>query len=837
MAIRVRYNSFVLSNCPFPRVRNLIITQRTSKESTAVPPHMRNRCPHSFKNKVLSLDAGIEFMKRKLIRTSLVGAVLGLGGLAIAVAQMSGQGSGEPSPANGETANNSSNQPLTPIPDPSNLAGQPLAPPFGTIAPPVVRGNGEDVPASPFLTPYEPEEGSMQPTTILPVQAVEQEYSPPAGSYVLPPELASNNVNTPNQPPLVESTPQYTELQNNELQYTELPEAAPVQTGPPSDANDPNGPPLSTSFPVDDAQQQVAQAPQFDQAQPVYNDSSYSINSDQPRVLSADQTDSNSAADEAVPTLQQNGLRTDESARREVASQPNQINDYNKASSQETYAPIEQNAVNAQENPQTIENSNESGLILLANAEIATSSVPGTRKLDGPRDSIIGVQKNAPSEIQVGIPADFETIVQNTGKVAAHGIIVVDQVPRGTRLLETTPQAQLTPDGRLTWRLGSLEPGASERITMRLMPETEGEIGSVAQVAILAQAGVRTICTRPLLTVKHTGPEKVLIGEEVPFTIFVTNPGTGAASNIVLEEIVPAGLSHAAGNELEYEIGTLRPQETKKLVLTLNAKKAGVIENILTVRGEGSLQAEHRTQVEVIAPQLQLNVAGPKRRFLERQAKYSVSVSNPGTAPANNVELVAYLPKGMKYITNDKQGQYDPKTHAVFWSLEELPPKETGVVELTMLPTETGSQSVRVEGKADLELAESIETTVTVDALAELLFTVSDVSDPIEVGSDTTYVIRLSNSGSKPDTNVRIAVEMPPGMQPVGGDGPTRSFVQGQYVAFEPLSRLAPKSEAVFKVTAKGLVDGLQLIKVQVASDELEKPVSKEEGTRVYSDG
>ena len=767
-------------------------------------------------------------MKRKLIRTSLVGAVLGLGGLAIAVAQMGGQGSGDPSSANSGATNNPSNQLPEPIPDPSNLTGQPVAPPFETIAPPVYRGNGEDTPASPFLPTFEQAPGATQAPQIQTVQAVESDYSPPAALYGLPPESNPTNVDVVNQRPSAESN----------LQYTDLPEAALVQTETPEYANNTTEPPLPASFPVDDLQQQLAQAPQFDQTQPAYSGPSYSANSDsQPRVLSADQTNSILQNNERAPISQQNGLRKDESPRIGLPTPSGQINDYNNTLSQESNLPTEQNAFDSEAVSRTLDASNEPGMVLLANAEIATSAVPGTRKLDGPRDSVVAVQKNAPSEIQVGIPADFETIVQNTGKVPAHGIIVVDQVPRGTRLIETTPQAQSTPDGRLTWRLGSLAPGASERITMRLMPETEGEIGSVAQVAILAQAGVRTICTRPLLTIKHSGPEKVLIGEEVPFTISVTNPGTGAATNIVLEEVVPDGLSHVSGNELEYEIGTLRPQETKKLVLTLKAKKAGVIENVLVVRGEGSLQAEHRTKVEVIAPQLQLNVAGPKRRFLERQAKYSVSVSNPGTAPANNVELVAYLPKGMKYITNDKQGQYDPQTHAVFWSLEELPPKETGVVQLTMLPTETGSQHVRVEGKADLDLAESVETTVTVDALAELLFTVSDVSDPIEIGSDTTYVIRLSNNGSKPDTNVRIVVEIPPGMRPVGGDGPTASIVQGQYIAFEPLSRLAPKSEAVFKVTAKGVVDGLQLIKVQVASDELERPVSKEEGTRVYSDG
>ena len=68
-----------------------------------------------------------------------------------------------------------------------------------------------------------------------------------------------------------------------------------------------------------------------------------------------------------------------------------------------------------------------------------------------------------------------------------------------------------------------------------------GEIGSVAQVTFQAQASVRTICTKPQLSLELTVPEQVLIGTTATIEIVVTNTGSGAATNVVIEEDVPDG--------------------------------------------------------------------------------------------------------------------------------------------------------------------------------------------------------------------------------------------------------------------------------------------------------
>ena len=53
---------------------------------------------------------------------------------------------------------------------------------------------------------------------------------------------------------------------------------------------------------------------------------------------------------------------------------------------------------------------------------------------------------------------------------------------------------------------------------------------------------------------------------------------------------------------------------------------------------------------------------------------------------------------------------------------------------------------------------------------------------------------------------------------------------------FEPLARLAPKADALYKIRVKGLVDGDHRIRVQILSDEMQRPVTREESTLVYAD-
>lgn len=461
---------------------------------------------------------------------------------------------------------------------------------------------------------------------------------------------------------------------------------------------------------------------------------------------------------------------------------------------------------------------------------------PGEKALEGTQAPQLTIEKIAPQEIQVGKPAVFEIVVRNVGGAAASEVEIHDLVPQGTQLKSSNPAAARGKAGELIWLLGAMKPGDEARVQMELMPTTEGEIGSVATVRFAAAASVRTICTKPELLVEVQMPRTVLAGDDVPVKIRVSNPGTGIATGIFLNEIVPAGMEHTAGGELEYEVGNLQPNESRELELTLRAAKVGTVTNVIQGEGDGALRSETKTQVEIVAPALSVAIEGPKRRYLDRQATYTVSLANPGTAAAKEVELATYLPKGMQFVEADNHGEYDASTHSVRWLLEELPAKEKGSVTVTTLPVEPGQQLLRVETVAARGVSAKKEEAIMVEGASSIVFQVVDTADPIEVGGETVYEVVVANQGSKEATNVQLTIALPEGMKALDADGPARFNIAARQVTFQALAQLGPKQETKFRVRVQCAAAGDHRCHVQLTSDDMKTPVTKEEGTRVYAD-
>lgn len=461
---------------------------------------------------------------------------------------------------------------------------------------------------------------------------------------------------------------------------------------------------------------------------------------------------------------------------------------------------------------------------------------PGNKQLDGTQAPSLTVEKIYPAEVQVNKPAKMEIRVRNVGAVTAHQVEIHDEIPQGAQLLSTTPRAARGTRGELVWSIGTLAAGQDVTVHCELLPTAEGELGSVARVQFAAEASGRTIATRPDLAIAVEAPGDVMIGEDVTLKIRISNPGTGVATGVVLAEHVPTNAEHAAGAELEYDIGQLQPKETRELVLVLHAAKPGEAVNLLTAQGDGQLQAEQRTPLSVVAPALDVKLEGPRRRFLDRQAVYTVWVSNPGSASAHDVALAATLPPGFKFVDANNAGRFDPATRRVQWLLEELPPNQKGSVQLTAVPIEPGEQVIKIESTAERGLNVAKQEQVLVEGVAAIMFEVADLADPVELGGETTYEVKVVNQGSKAASNVRLTALLPPELKVIAAEGPTRYAVDGQQVRFEELPRLAPKASTVYRLRVKCESAGDMRMRVQLTTDDIHTPITKEESTRVYAD-
>jgi uncharacterized repeat protein (TIGR01451 family) len=475
-------------------------------------------------------------------------------------------------------------------------------------------------------------------------------------------------------------------------------------------------------------------------------------------------------------------------------------------------------------------------------APVTGQGRPGPMQLEGVQTPQVSVEKRGPREISVGKPARYEIVVRNVGSATAHDVVLRDAVPEGTALVTTTPPASPVShasgdaEGALVWSLGLLPPGGQATVTMEVMPQVEGDIGSVASVSFRADASVRSRATKPDLAIECRQPEPVLIGRDLQITITVTNPGTGIATGVVLEGTLPDNVSHRSGSELEFDVGQLRPGESRTIDLVLGTRGPGVHAARLAARADGGIDVRHQVPIEVTAPTLELAIDMPLRRFLQRPATCTIAMVNAGTAPARSIELAAQLPPGVKFVKANNAGWHDDRTHRVLWSLEELPAGETGSVQVVVMPVELGPQKIVAAARSADGLSAQVGHTCDVEGLAALSFEVLDSEDPIEVDGVTEYVVRVTNQGTKPATGVRLTAALLGDLEPLEAAGPAGHRFENLTVSFEPLAKLAPAEEAVFRIRARGRRAGDQRIQVQLTSADQPAPITKEEITRVYAD-
>ncbi len=468
------------------------------------------------------------------------------------------------------------------------------------------------------------------------------------------------------------------------------------------------------------------------------------------------------------------------------------------------------------------------------------SNEPGNRYLDGSQNPIMLIHKRGPEEVRVGRKSTFVITVRNAGNSAAQEVTVTDSVPSGMRFAEASPSVTPTAEGILTWKLGEMPPGDERTINLQMIPERQGELGSVASVQFAAQASVRTVATLPRLELQIDAQPESLIGDTQLIAVTVKNTGTGVARGVRLEADLPSQLRHESGDQhLEAVFPRdLAPNQSERLELRSLAAQPG--EAICKVRAitEDGTQAEQQVAVMVLAPSLTATIEGPRLRYLDRQATYRFKVQNTGTAAATNLDFVVRLPSGLRFNAADNRlADYSPADHTVTIGLAELPVGQIAPFELTVLPVERGPQVITLNVNADLGATTEAKGQVVVEGLPELAFTIGQDNGTIETGTSTTYSVQITNIGNNPDKDVRLAVLLPKGAQFVRVvEAPVEYRVEGNQIVFAPIPEIGNKDQRTFRFEIRHTQPGTQIVRTQVTSANWPVAIVKEEGTLVYDD-
>jgi len=156
------------------------------------------------------------------------------------------------------------------------------------------------------------------------------------------------------------------------------------------------------------------------------------------------------------------------------------------------------------------------------------------------RQARLEIQKRGPEVEYTNIGADFEITVTNTGDAPAHNVVLEDLIPTGARFLEASENASASQD-RVTWNLGTIPPGQSRTILVRMAGTQAGTLENCAVVSALGVEPARD-CT----TVRFEGitalllevvdiEDPIRVGGRTAYDITVVNQGTADATNVALE--------------------------------------------------------------------------------------------------------------------------------------------------------------------------------------------------------------------------------------------------------------------------------------------------------------
>lgn len=448
----------------------------------------------------------------------------------------------------------------------------------------------------------------------------------------------------------------------------------------------------------------------------------------------------------------------------------------------------------------------------------------------------VSVEKRCPATSNLNQPFPYEIVVRNTGAAPVHQVRVEDELPAGARYVGGDPAPEAAPD-KMAWNLSSLEPGAERRLKVQLLLAAEGEIRSTATVHYAANASMSAKIVHPRLVLSMRGPEQAAAGDAVPFNIVVSNPGTGPVTNLVLRGKLPDGLTHPQGQVVEAEVGTLGAGESRTVTLTAQAAKTGRFVNEMTAAGDGGLEATAQSPLQIVGPELHLQRTGPPKCYLKSEVGFELEVGNGGTIQAGYVEVADTLPAGLDFVSATDGGRFDPATRTVLWRLPALPPGNHHRVGYRVKATGIGELPDRAAARADRGGDVKADGTFTVEGVPALALEVVDLEDPIEAGGELTYEVRIVNQGSCPCTNIQITAQVPEGLLPLDGTGPSAFHSAGTQITFDPLAKLATKADAVYRMKVRGLQPGDYRFRVQMTCDQLRQPVMKEEASRVYKDG
>jgi len=440
------------------------------------------------------------------------------------------------------------------------------------------------------------------------------------------------------------------------------------------------------------------------------------------------------------------------------------------------------------------------------------------------KSSLLQLQKQVPARAMLGQTIESDLVVTPLDNCA--DVAITDMIPDGATYVKSEPAAQVA-GHKLAWTFDTLDKGFPVTIKVWYKTDQEGCLASCATMTAIPRGCVKTLVGRAKLEIVCQVPAITKVGEAFNKTIEVRNTGTAVATDVIITDNLPAGLT--ATGPVTFNVGDLAPGQGRQVMFPLLAAKRGEQSNSATATSANATAVKSECLTLVTQPGLNVTKDGTKSQFLGRMANYNIVVSNTGDTELQNVVVTDTAPAETRIIGADGA---TISGNTATWKLATLAKGDKQTLNLTLTSTTPGEHCNAVSVTSADGITSTAQACTTWKGVSAILLETRDDPDPVGVGETVTYTIRVTNQGTADDNNIKVVATFGKEVDPVSvNDG---VIGDKKIVTFTPIAKLAPKEAATFTITAKGAKPGDHRLKVSLTSDFLTEPVTHEESTTVY---
>ena len=276
---------------------------------------------------------------------------------------------------------------------------------------------------------------------------------------------------------------------------------------------------------------------------------------------------------------------------------------------------------------------------------------------------------------------------------------------------------------------------------------------------------------------KSVSPASVLVGQPTTFTVVVTNHGPARVTGLVVQDLLPAGLSLVSASPSQgsyvdptgaWTIGTLENAQWATLTIEATVTLPGAITNraLVVAQDQPDPVASNNSAAAVVNGAANADVGVTKiadrpAPLVGETVTFTVTVVNAGPSPATGVVVTDALPAGLTLVSaTPSQGTYAASAWTV-GTLSETGPAATAtltIVATVMAPGAlVNTATITSQTEVDPNPANN-RASVTLNAAesANLQVTNALTRSSAHVGELLTFNVSVANQGPSPATDVAV---------------------------------------------------------------------------------